>query len=92
MAFARAGFPSFNMAIPVWLKERTRLQAVIRTGLGGRAGDLQDGSDRGDLIVVTDQCRKDAIDDGRGCSLADAIPMDIISPPQQPPRLLPLAS
>ena len=34
-AFAPAGFPSFAMAMPVWLKEKTRLPSLIREGLGG---------------------------------------------------------
>ena len=35
LAFAPAGFKSFQMAIPVWLKEKMRLPAVIRERLGG---------------------------------------------------------
>src|SRR5437016_4450977 len=35
VSFAPAGFKSFSMALPVWLKEKTRLPAVIREGLGG---------------------------------------------------------
>ena len=34
LAFAPAGFKSFSMAIPVWLKEKVRLPHVIRTSLG----------------------------------------------------------
>ena len=34
LAFAPAGLRSFGMAIPVWLKEKTRLAAVIRRELG----------------------------------------------------------
>jgi carbamoyltransferase len=34
LAFAPAGFRSFKMAMPVWLKEKTRLPALIREGLG----------------------------------------------------------
>src|SRR5438132_2637270 len=34
VSFAPAGFKSFSMALPVWLKEKTRLPAVIREGLG----------------------------------------------------------
>jgi carbamoyltransferase len=34
VAFAPSGFKSFAMAIPVWLKEKTRLPAVIRDRLG----------------------------------------------------------
>jgi carbamoyltransferase len=34
LAFAPAGFRSFKMAMPVWLKEKTRLPALIRKGLG----------------------------------------------------------
>ena len=33
-AFAPAGFQSFRMAMPVWLKEKIRLPQVIREGLG----------------------------------------------------------
>ena len=35
IAFAPSGLASFNMAIPVWLREKIRLPAVIRQGLGG---------------------------------------------------------
>jgi carbamoyltransferase len=34
LAFAPAGFGSFRMAMPVWLKEKTRLPALIRKGIG----------------------------------------------------------
>jgi carbamoyltransferase len=34
LAFAPSGLRSFGMAIPVWLKEKTRLAAVIRRELG----------------------------------------------------------
>jgi carbamoyltransferase len=34
LAFAPAGFKSFQMAMPVWLKEKMRLPAVIRERLG----------------------------------------------------------
>jgi carbamoyltransferase len=34
LAFAPAGFPSFRMAMPVWIKEKIRLPNVIREGLG----------------------------------------------------------
>ncbi|MEZ5316501.1 MAG: carbamoyltransferase [Vicinamibacterales bacterium] len=34
LAFAPEGLPSFNMAIPVWLKEKVRLPSVIRRELG----------------------------------------------------------
>jgi len=34
LAFVPAGLGSFRMAIPVWLKEKTRLPSVIRKGLG----------------------------------------------------------
>ena len=34
VAFAPSGFKSFKMAIPVWLKEKTRLPALIRRGIG----------------------------------------------------------
>jgi carbamoyltransferase len=34
LAFAPAGFKSFSMAIPVWLKEKVHLPRVIRKGLG----------------------------------------------------------
>jgi len=34
LAYAPAGFPSFSMALPVWLREKTRLPALIREGLG----------------------------------------------------------
>jgi carbamoyltransferase len=34
-AVAPAGFPSFRMAMPVWLKEKTRLPSLIREGLDG---------------------------------------------------------
>jgi carbamoyltransferase len=34
LAFAPAGFPSFRMAMPVWIKEKIRLPHVIREGLG----------------------------------------------------------
>ena len=37
LAFAPAGFKSFSMAIPVWLKEKVHLPRVIRKGLGGGA-------------------------------------------------------
>ena len=37
LAFAPSGFRSFNMAMPVWLKEKTRLPSLIRGGLGGRS-------------------------------------------------------
>jgi carbamoyltransferase len=36
LAFAPSGFPSFSMAMPVWLKEKTRLPGLIREGLGGK--------------------------------------------------------
>ncbi len=35
LAFAPTGFGSFSMAMPVWLKEKTRLPSLIREGLGG---------------------------------------------------------
>jgi carbamoyltransferase len=35
LAFAPSGFRSFSMAMPVWLKEKTRLPSLIREGLGG---------------------------------------------------------
>ena len=35
LAFAPDGLRSFSMAMPVWLKEKTRLKKVIRTALGG---------------------------------------------------------
>jgi carbamoyltransferase len=35
LAFAPSGFRSFSMAMPVWLKEKTRLPGLIREGLGG---------------------------------------------------------
>ena len=34
LAFAPQGLSSFNMAIPVWLKEKVRLPALIRSELG----------------------------------------------------------
>jgi len=34
VAYAPSGLRSFNMAIPVWLKEKVRLPSVIRKGLG----------------------------------------------------------
>ena len=34
LAFAPAGFKSFSMAIPVWLKEKVHLPKVMRQGLG----------------------------------------------------------
>jgi len=34
LAFAPAGFRSFAMAMPVWLKDKVRLSAVIRSALG----------------------------------------------------------
>jgi carbamoyltransferase len=34
LSYAPAGFRSFQMAIPVWLKEKIRLPALIRGGLG----------------------------------------------------------
>jgi carbamoyltransferase len=34
LAFAPSGFRSFAMAMPVWLKEKTRLPSIIRAGLG----------------------------------------------------------
>jgi carbamoyltransferase len=37
LAFAPAGFKSFSMAIPVWLKEKVHLPRVIRKGLGDGA-------------------------------------------------------
>src|SRR5206468_3141881 len=36
LAFAPSGFPSFSMAMPVWLKEKTRLPSLIREGLGDK--------------------------------------------------------
>jgi carbamoyltransferase len=35
LAFAPRGFPSFRMALPVWLKEKLHLRRAIRRGLGG---------------------------------------------------------
>jgi carbamoyltransferase len=35
LTFAPEGFSSFRMAIPVWLKEKMRMRALIRAGLGG---------------------------------------------------------
>src|SRR5260221_9264912 len=35
LAYAPRGYRSFKMAIPVWLKEKTRLPALIRQGIGG---------------------------------------------------------
>src|SRR5713101_6562332 len=35
LAYAPTGFRSFAMALPVWLKEKTRLPSIIREGLGG---------------------------------------------------------
>jgi carbamoyltransferase len=35
LAYAPSGFKSFSMAMPVWLKEKTRLPGLIREGLGG---------------------------------------------------------
>jgi carbamoyltransferase len=37
LAVAPRGFRSFAMAIPVWLREKTRLSSVIREGLGDAA-------------------------------------------------------
>ena len=34
IAYAPSGLASFNMAIPVWLKEKVRLPSVIRKGVG----------------------------------------------------------
>ncbi|HEY7475199.1 MAG TPA: carbamoyltransferase N-terminal domain-containing protein, partial [Vicinamibacterales bacterium] len=34
LAYAPSGFSSFKMAIPVWLKEKTRLPVLIRKGIG----------------------------------------------------------
>src|SRR6188472_2133416 len=34
LAYAPSGFRSFSMAMPVWMKEKTRLPAIIREGLG----------------------------------------------------------
>jgi carbamoyltransferase len=34
LGYAPAGFSSFRMAMPVWLKEKTRLAASIRSGVG----------------------------------------------------------
>jgi carbamoyltransferase len=34
LAYAPEGLRSFSMAMPVWLKEKTRLKSVIRAGLG----------------------------------------------------------
>jgi len=34
LAFAPDGFRSFRMALPVWLKEKTRLSQLIRSGVG----------------------------------------------------------
>src|SRR5262245_15679549 len=36
LAFAPSGFRSFQMAMPVWLKDKTRLPSLIRNGLGGK--------------------------------------------------------
>src|SRR4030095_10103561 len=36
LAYAPAGLASFGMAIPVWLKEKTRLPSLIREGLGAK--------------------------------------------------------
>jgi carbamoyltransferase len=38
LAFAPSGFPSFRMAIPVWLKEKLYLRSAIRDGLKGGKG------------------------------------------------------
>src|SRR5262249_53996073 len=35
LAYAPDGFRSFGMAMPLWLKEKTRLPKIIRDGLGG---------------------------------------------------------
>ena len=35
LAYAPAGFRSFRMAIPVWLKEKLHLRRTLRRGLGG---------------------------------------------------------
>jgi carbamoyltransferase len=35
LAFAPDGFRSFRMALPMWLKEKTRLPGIIRDGIGG---------------------------------------------------------
>ncbi len=40
LAFAPSGLASFNMAIPVWMKEKTRLQKTIRDGLGGTSAPI----------------------------------------------------
>ena len=37
LAFAPDGFRSFQMALPLWLKEKTRLPKIIRAGLGGQS-------------------------------------------------------
>src|SRR5215475_8442480 len=34
LAYAPDGLKSFSMAMPVWLKEKTRLKKIIRTGVG----------------------------------------------------------
>jgi len=34
LAYAPDGLKSFGMAMPVWLKEKTRLKKIIRTGVG----------------------------------------------------------
>jgi carbamoyltransferase len=36
LAYAPAGWRAFNMAMPVWIKSKTRLHRVIRAGLGGQ--------------------------------------------------------
>jgi carbamoyltransferase len=38
LAFAPAGFRSFRMALPVWLKDKVHLKRTIRRGLGARVG------------------------------------------------------
>ena len=38
LAFAPAGFQSFRMAIPLWLKEKLYMRRAIRSGLSGLTG------------------------------------------------------
>jgi carbamoyltransferase len=41
LAFAPAGFRSFVMALPVWLKEKLHLRKALRAGLGGPSKAVQ---------------------------------------------------
>ena len=36
LAFAPAGFRSFRLAMPLWLKDKLHMRRTLRRGLGGR--------------------------------------------------------